>query len=75
MTCSSSVTTRRVLEDGTVTTSVDVIECTYIFNNGVITMAQIPADGLSPSNTPSASISGSTLTFSNEEGIVFIYEK
>ena len=44
--------------------------CTYTFNNGAITLT-IPADA----ETVSGSITGSALTVTSEEGIVFIYEK
>ena len=68
LTCSSSLATRRELEDGTVTTSVDAAECAYTFNGRAITLAF-------PSNTTSGTISGSTLTLIGVDGEVLVFEK
>ncbi len=68
-TCSSSFTTRREMEDGTVTTTTDPGACTYAFNDGAITLG-FP-DG---SSSTDGSISGSTLSVTLG-GTVFIFQK
>ncbi len=69
MTC-SVITMFRVTEFGIVTTDTMTGVCTYTFNNGAITLTI-----LASAETVSGSITGSTLTVTSEEGIVFIYEK
>ncbi len=73
MTC-SVISMFRVTEFGNVTTDTGTAVCTYTFNNGAITLT-IPAEAETVSGSTTGSITGSTLTVTTEEGIVFIYEK
>ena len=70
MTCRVNISTRGT-EDGPVSTKTTV--CTYIFNNGALTV-NFPADADTSADTIRGSIVGSRLAL-NDAGSILVYEK
>ncbi len=70
MSCTSTFT-YTTTESGNVTTETETDECTYTINGGAIALTFPFVGGF----TNSGSIVGSTLTITNQDGVVLIFQK